>query len=322
MAEERNVGLARAPEQNATVGEEDSTKAELQRRMEEARESITQTVTEIKDTVANQYQQVKQQLDWREQYRRHPVEFSAGALGVGLLLGYSIGGAFVGGRDEDDFEDDDYEVEDDRDSLSVSHLAASSPRSYAAQAITGSSPAYQRSTVDVGPRTRYASGGEQETTATDSDYDEAASRPSYSSGYKSDLASVGTHDDGEASGAGKLGLMQRVKESGVIDKFKETKAYDRLQEEISTLGDRFVEELSSTAKNVVLPALLGKLKNMIGIDLSMQRDVAQRSKLEHETNRASASAASADAQRDNASTGGAGASPQGGMSATMGGASS
>ena len=55
MAEERNLGLARAPE---PAGDADSTKAELQRRMEEARESISQTVTEIKETVVNQYQQV------------------------------------------------------------------------------------------------------------------------------------------------------------------------------------------------------------------------------------------------------------------------
>lgn len=316
MAEERNVGLARAPEQNAIASDEDSTKAELQRRMEEARESITQTVSEIKDTVANQYQQVKQQLDWREQYRRHPVEFSAGALGVGLLLGYSIGGVFAGGSD-DDHDDDDYS--DDQDSLSVSHLAASSPRSYAAQAITGSTSAYQRSTEDVGPRTRYASGG-GDHDASGSEHEAAASRPSYSSGYQPDTASVGAGEDWDDAAAAKPGLFQRVKESGVIDKFKETKAYDRLQEEISTLGDRFVEELSSTAKNVVLPALLGKLKDMIGIDLSTQREVAQRTKLEHDANRASANAASADAQRDNASAGGAGATQPGSTSSAMGGA--
>ena len=57
----------------------------------------------------------------------------------------------------------------------------------------------------------------------------------------------------------------------------------RLQAEAATLGNRFVEELSKTAQAVVLPALLGKLKDMIGIDLSTQREVAQRSKLEHQT---------------------------------------
>lgn len=67
------------------------TKAELQRRMEEARESISQCVTEIKDTVATQYQQAREsvspELDWREHYRRHPVVWSVGALSVGFILG-------------------------------------------------------------------------------------------------------------------------------------------------------------------------------------------------------------------------------------------
>jgi hypothetical protein len=69
----------------------------------------------------------------------------------------------------------------------------------------------------------------------------------------------------------------------VLARFRETKAYDRLQDELSTLGERAVEELSKTARNVVLPALLGKVKDMIGIDLSTQREVAQRSRLEQES---------------------------------------
>ena len=48
------------------------------------------------------------------------------------------------------------------------------------------------------------------------------------------------------------------------------------------MGSRAVEELSKTAQQVVLPALLGKLKDLIGIDLSTQREVAQRSKLEQQ----------------------------------------
>src|SRR4028119_730321 len=119
MAEERTLGTARAPETNDTADDE-LTKAELQRRMDEARESITQTVTEIKDTVTTQYQNVResisQSLDWREQYRRRPVEFTVAALGVGLLLGYSIGGAF--GKDSEmperyyESEGDDYDVDE------------------------------------------------------------------------------------------------------------------------------------------------------------------------------------------------------------------
>ena len=54
MAEERTLGLARARDTVETFDEQPS-KEELQRRMEEARDSITNTVTEIKDNVAQQY---------------------------------------------------------------------------------------------------------------------------------------------------------------------------------------------------------------------------------------------------------------------------
>ena len=131
MAEERNVGLARATEHE---GGEDSTKEELQRRMEEARESITQTVTEIKETVATQYQNVRttinESLDWREQFRRRPLPFTIGALGVGVVLGYSIGGVLAGGGSDDDYDEDDYDTED-------AALLSSAERTYASQAITG-----------------------------------------------------------------------------------------------------------------------------------------------------------------------------------------
>src|SRR5687768_7821579 len=93
MAEERTLGLARAHEHS--TGEEPS-KEELQRRMGEARDSISNTVTEIKETVANQVQAVKDTLDWREQFKRRPVAWSAGALGVGFLTGYCIANTFKG----------------------------------------------------------------------------------------------------------------------------------------------------------------------------------------------------------------------------------
>ena len=73
---------------------EEPTKAELQRRMEEAREDISQTVEEIKDTVVEQYETVKETvsdaLDWREQFRKHSVTFSLGALVVGYVVGNGL----------------------------------------------------------------------------------------------------------------------------------------------------------------------------------------------------------------------------------------
>src|SRR5919206_5090592 len=101
MAEERNLGLVRASEDSSDV---DPTKAELQRRMEEARESISQTVSEIKDTVVTQYQQVRETisdtLDWREQYKRHTLPFTVGAFAAGAGLGFTGMGGVQGGGGE------------------------------------------------------------------------------------------------------------------------------------------------------------------------------------------------------------------------------
>jgi hypothetical protein len=79
---------------SAPAAEAEPTKAELQRRMEEAREDISQTVEEIKDTVTEQYENVKETvsdaLDWREQFRKHSVALSLGALAVGYVVGSSL----------------------------------------------------------------------------------------------------------------------------------------------------------------------------------------------------------------------------------------
>jgi hypothetical protein len=269
MAEERNLGLARAPE-NSTDAE--VTKEELQRRMDEARESITQTVTEIKETVVNQYQQVRESisdtLDWREQYRRHTIPFTAGALGAGLLLGYSVGGAVFGG--DDDYEDDDadYETAD-----SASDYA---PRSYAAQAVVGAPSAAHT------PRPASQSAPEASYSESPPVYAPSAS-----------LASTG----------GAASEPSEPEGPGLLERFKGTKAYDRLQQEIATMGDRVVEELSKTARSVVLPALLSKVKDLIGIDLGTQKEVAQRTQLEQQAARASAGTASAESASAAASAG-------------------
>jgi hypothetical protein len=232
MAEERNLGVARAPE-----ADEDYTKAELQRRMEEARESITQTVTEIKDTVAQQYNSVKESvtdaLDWREQFRRRPIAWSVGALGVGLVVGYSLGGAVIPARDDDEDEDERY-AEYDEGEARVSTSA---------HAIEGG--AYGSS--------EYAAAAMPAQTL-------AAPRPSYSSGYDQAPAAEPEED--------KPGIIERVKDSRLIERFKETRAYDRLQDEVSQLGNRFMDELSNAARTVVLPALFNKIKELVGVDLS------------------------------------------------------
>ena len=70
-------------------------KAELQRRMNEARDSISHTVEEIKETVEEQYEAVKRTVDgvrdWREQFQKDPIVWSVGALSAGFALGYTLG---------------------------------------------------------------------------------------------------------------------------------------------------------------------------------------------------------------------------------------
>ena len=266
MAEERNLGLARAADSSDDA---DSTKAELQRRMEEARESITQTVTEIKDTVVNQYQQVRENisdtLDWREQYRRHTVPFTVGAFAVGAFVGYKVMGAFQGGED--------YEDEDAFDRIEAGFdrgLGAS--RSYAAQPVLGQSAAASR------PRTNASTDSAEVFGRGSAESEDVGpeTRPSYTNSYQAaaapqaqSLASYATPSAGAAE------EPEEPKGPGLIERFKETKAYDKLQEELASLGERALEELSRTARTVVVPALLGKLKNMIGIDLSGQSGGAQ-----------------------------------------------
>jgi ElaB/YqjD/DUF883 family membrane-anchored ribosome-binding protein len=70
------------------------SKAQLQRRMEEARESIAHTVEEIKETVTDQVETVKETvsnvLDWNEHFTKNPLVWGAAAVGAGLVIGYSI----------------------------------------------------------------------------------------------------------------------------------------------------------------------------------------------------------------------------------------
>jgi hypothetical protein len=255
MAEERNLATVRATE--VTTDTEDVSKEELQRRMEEARESITQTVAEIKDTVANQYQAVRETvtdaLDWREQFRKRPVAFSVGALSVGFFTGYCLAGVFKGDRDSYSYDDEVEEMSLMRTASTSSPASsyyqsggtegvrAAATRSYAAQAATGSSSSYGSSDYDT-------------------DASRAAGTGAYSPAVYSSAAVAGE--------AGTGGATEEASGPGLIERFKGSKAYDRLEEEISALGDRFINELSKTAQTVVLPALFSKVKELFGVDLS------------------------------------------------------
>ena len=183
MAEERTLGLARAEERTS----EEPSKEELQRRLGQARDSISSTVTEIKETVANQVQAVKDTLDWREQFKRRPVVWSAAALGVGFATGYCIANYAKG-------DSSDYDA-------AIDHYGEESIR-YAA---TPAQPLIQ-------------------------------SRPEN-----------GKHESGP----------------NFFQKVVNTPAFERVKDEAGNIGDAFVQELSKTAKSVVLPALITSLRNFI-----------------------------------------------------------
>ncbi len=238
MAEELTLGQPRAFG-DGDGGDEEPSKEELQRRMEEARESITQTVTEIKETVTNQYYSMKETvsdaLDWRHHFRKNPIAFSVGALSVGFLVGYGLTGTIKGsGRGDDD----DYPSSEETD-------------------------VYAR--MDATP-SRF------EDERDEADRRSAFHGHSYAAQPITDQADEISGDERAAGGSFSYSAPQQRDETpqkpGLYERFKETSAYDRLQTEVSTLGERFMEELSSTAQNVVLPALFNKLKELFGVDLS------------------------------------------------------
>lgn len=199
MAEERTLGLARA--QDLTDDEEPS-KQELQRRLDEARDSISHTVTEIKESVANQVQAVKETLDWREQFKKRPVVWSAGAAGVGFLVGYCV-----------------------------------------AAMVKGNGGDYS-SSVDR--------------------YDSAIERYGYTEQSRSNVSEPFLPASASAAGASKSGNGKHDEGPGFFEKLSHTHAYQKVKDEAGNLGDAFVQEITQTAKQVVLPALMMSLRNFIG----------------------------------------------------------
>jgi hypothetical protein len=163
----------------------------------EARDSISNTVTEIKETVANQVQAVKDSLDWREQFKRRPAVWSAAALGVGFATGYCIASYAKG-------DSADYESAIDRFGQESNH--------YTSQSLAGAAMA-----VPGGPRPKGQPGN-------------------------------GSHDTGPS----------------FFSKMVHTPAFERVKDEAGNIGDAFVQELTKTAKTVVLPALITSLRNFIG----------------------------------------------------------
>lgn len=206
MVEEGTLGLVRSngPSGPLAKPRQNSSKDELQHRMEAARESISNTVDEIKDTVVNQYESVKdsvsQTLDWHEQVKRRPVAWSAGALGAGFVVGYGVAAVVKG-----------------------------PPR------------------ISI-PR------------------EEGQARINTRAASASVAAGLRQHDTKDEP------------DSGLLQRIKETPAYDRVRNEAGVIGNRFVDEISKKAQEVVLPAVLtwvgGWLEGLLPGKLNAQNKVS------------------------------------------------
>ena len=88
--------MATAAKQKKTDENLDTlSKKELQQQMARTRESVSETVDEIKQTVSQQYEAAKQTvtgvLDYRKEFQNEPLVWSLGALSAGFALGYTMG---------------------------------------------------------------------------------------------------------------------------------------------------------------------------------------------------------------------------------------
>ena len=73
----------------------DPSKRELQQQMQRTRESLAETIGEIRQTVEQEIATAKQTvsgvLDYREQFKEEPLVWSLGTLSAGFALGYTLG---------------------------------------------------------------------------------------------------------------------------------------------------------------------------------------------------------------------------------------
>jgi hypothetical protein len=203
MAEEGNLGIGRAQD----TSDDEQSKAELQRRMDEARDSISQTVTEIKDSVVHQYESVRESisetLDWREQFRKRPIAWAAGAAGAGFLTGYCVTSMIKGdGRD--------YEWRGGGYDLSGYDQTTTPAQNYRTQS-------YQAKSF-------------------------ATSAPQSSMSSKTE-----SEDEGP----------------GLISRLQETPAFEKIKNEAATVGNHLADEVSKTAKEVLVPAAIGWIRHWL-----------------------------------------------------------
>jgi hypothetical protein len=90
-----NESATRRAKPVAETVDHEPTKRELERQMQLTRESLAETIGEIKETVEQEYASAKRTvsgvLDYREQFKNEPLVWSLGALSAGFALGYTVG---------------------------------------------------------------------------------------------------------------------------------------------------------------------------------------------------------------------------------------
>ena len=73
---------------------------------------------------------------------------------------------------------------------------------------------------------------------------------------------------GDAAGTRSPATAQPLKEEdggpGLLERFKTTPVYDRVRSEVGDFGSAILDEVSKTAKTVVLPALIKSLRDFLG----------------------------------------------------------
>ena len=74
---------------------------------------------------------------------------------------------------------------------------------------------------------------------------------------------------------------------GFLKKLSHTPAFGRVKEEAGNIGDAFIQEITKTAKVMVLPAIMNSIRNFIGGHLpqSSEMDASRRASMSNEASR-------------------------------------
>lgn len=192
-------------------------------------------------------------LDWRAQVRQRPAAVSVGALSIGLLTGYCIGGTLMkrqGGRS--------------RSATGSSMSDTTSMQSSSASAAT-KLPTYTPGAAEQVPDSAYGVSGQEQTGLHDASQssldslttDEALqAMPDYPPSYNKDYKDKSMTKPRRAK-------PQR-KESKLMARFKQTAAFDRLQTEASKISNQLIDQLSNVGHNTILPAITDKADQIFG----------------------------------------------------------